>query len=48
MMMKTAIRHWRARIYQNEYEATRWLVMTAVALGAFLGFQFIDYYVFGP
>jgi hypothetical protein len=38
----------RARTSLKGYETTRWLVMTAVALAAFLGFQFLDSYVFGP
>jgi hypothetical protein len=38
----------RARTSFKDYETTRWLVMTAVALAAFLGFQFLDGCVFGP
>jgi predicted Co/Zn/Cd cation transporter (cation efflux family) len=38
----------RAWTSLKRYETTRWLVMTAVALAVFLGFQFLDAYVFGP
>jgi hypothetical protein len=47
-MIKIAITNWRAELFPNGYVRTRWLVMTATALATFLGFQFIDQYIFGP
>jgi hypothetical protein len=33
---------------EGEYQRTRWLVMTAAALAAFVGFQLFDHYFSGP
>ena len=47
-MLKVAIRRHRLRQSPKAYEKTRWLFMTATALAAFIGFQLVDQYVFGP
>jgi hypothetical protein len=47
-MLKVAIKRHRAQLSLDRYEKTRWLVMTAAALAAFLGFQLVDQYIFGP
>jgi hypothetical protein len=38
----------RSRFSSKGYERTRWLVMTAAALAAFLGFHLLDSFVVGP
>jgi hypothetical protein len=47
-MVKVVIKRHCAQLSIDRYEKTRWLVMTAAALAAFLGFQLVDQYIFGP
>jgi hypothetical protein len=41
-MIRIAAKRLRERLPLNRYETTRWLIMTAVALACFLGFQLAD------
>jgi hypothetical protein len=46
-MIRIAAKRLRERLPLDRYETMRWLVMTAVALACFLGFQLADTFL-GP